>query len=66
MLKQHKKCNFKTGPCRSREDAIEDTRTMQAAAAAVQQGICECMVTASRRGLYLVDVLRLKSKVHVR
>ena len=39
---------------------------MQAAAAAVQQGIHECMATASSMGLYLVDILHLKSEVYVR
>ena len=39
---------------------------MQAAAAAVQQGIHECMAMASSMGLYLVDILHLKSKLYVR
>ena len=39
---------------------------MQAAAAAVQQGICECMVTASAHGCELLVTLRLKSRKHIR
>ena len=66
VFKQHKKCIFKTGPCRSREDAIEDTRTMQAAAAAVQQGIRKCMATASTMRIELVDILPTKARKHIR
>ena len=66
ILAQHKQCDLKMGLCRSRQDAIEDTKTMQAAAAAVQQGIYECMVTASTNGCELLDILHLKSNRHIR
>ena len=39
---------------------------MQAAAAAVQQGISECMGTASTNECELSDILRLKSAKHIR
>ena len=39
---------------------------MQAAVAAVQQGIRECMVTASAKGYKLADVLGLKTKKYIR
>ena len=66
VLKQHKKCQFKTGSRRSREDAIEDTKTMQAAAAAVQQGIRKCMATALTMRYELLYILRTKADKHIR
>ena len=39
---------------------------MQAAAAAVQQGIHECMAIATAKGYKLADVLGLKCKKYIR
>ena len=57
---------MKRGLCRSREDAIEDTKAMQAAAAAVQQGIRECISMASTNGCELLEILHLKSAKQAR
>ena len=64
VLEQHQ--TMKAESCRTREDAIEDTKAMQAAAAAVQQGIRECMVTAATNGCELSDILYIKSREHIR
>lgn len=63
---QHKNHKMKRGLCRSREDAIEDTKAMHATAAAVQQGIRECMSTATANGCELPEILHLKSAKRVR